>query len=388
MQSFICCVAPLLTLSLMACVGPAASSGSCADPCFYDAGRDAQPPLDARVPDAPIGDANTPDAMVDAMAQVDAMTDAEVDPCGSACRGSTPACEPVSMQCVQCTAAEKSACTAQKPACEPGSHRCVECAASSDCTTAGKPACDTTSHTCVACLADADCTTPAAGRCDTTTNRCEPCTADVHCQHLTTTPACHEPTGKCTATCHGATTCANVSGASTCDVGLGLCVECSTADESDCGVTSCNPKTNTCTGTERQSVVTCGACAADSECVADHRCVPLLYQGVEHGSYCLKIASTGCAEPFGLSISRESASGAAVEAYCGIDEALTTCEAVLALTDNEKCEGGTDEECAAIGGVCRTVGTIANRCTYLCSVAADCPSSRNCSGSPKYCGGP
>lgn len=66
-------------------------------------------------------------------------------------------------------------------------------------------------------------------------------------------------------------------------------------------------------------------------------------------------------------------------------ERSTTCEAVLDLIRDEGCTG--DADCGATGlsdGLCRTVGGSANKCTYACSLAAQCPDGVACN---TYCGG-
>jgi hypothetical protein len=110
------------------------------------------------------------------------------------------------------------------------------------------------------------------------------------------------------------------------------------------------------------------------------------------GGYCLKLVSTGCEAPYKIPTpSRASLSGAAAAKYCGINEAVTTCEAVLALTKSATCT--LDDECGAAGlddGRCETVGVDANHCTYSCSSDVTCPSDFPCgtTSGNKYCGGP
>jgi len=114
--------------------------------------------------------------------------------------------------------------------------------------------------------------------------------------------------------------------------------------------------------------------------------------GTAHGSYCLKDASVaGCVRPFGIAISATSLDGHA-SPYCGINETLTTCEAVHALVVDTTC--ASDAECPE-GGLCRTVGLTANRCTYQCGFASECipapVAGSTCgagtTGSVSYCGG-
>jgi hypothetical protein len=111
--------------------------------------------------------------------------------------------------------------------------------------------------------------------------------------------------------------------------------------------------------------------------------------------FCLKAISGGCEQPFSIRLQdRESLTGVRGEDYCGIDESLTTCPAVADLLLNRRCDGGKDDECFQPGGICRQVGVLENRCTYLCGLAAQCPSdapANTCGsgdvGLAEYCGG-
>jgi hypothetical protein len=98
--------------------------------------------------------------------------------------------------------------------------------------------------------------------------------------------------------------------------------------------------------------------------------------------YCLyPEGSDSCARPFiyPLPGERESLSGAAASLYCGVNETLTTCEAVLALLDDQPCEG--DADCPE-GGICRDVGGGGLRCTYECTHGTECTAE----GVPASCG--
>ena len=115
-------------------------------------------------------------------------------------------------------------------------------------------------------------------------------------------------------------------------VPIGACVECTVATESEaCGTHSCNPKLNTCTNVTRDSVVICGNCSADSECIggteADAgsvtaRCVDMNFgkQAQPEGGYCLRSQSAGCAAPYTALKTASSVSGAEPDKYCDIDE--------------------------------------------------------------------
>lgn len=257
-------------------------------------------------------------------------------------------------------------CTGDTPICDEDAETCVECLETEDCE---EGLCDTESNTCVACLENTDCTEVTASLCDSGT--CSSCTQDDDCAHLTDTAAC--------------------------DTDAGTCVECTAENESACGDNSCNPATNTCTTTPTGSLEACESCVADSECEADHFCVPMTFQSEERGGYCLKTNSGGCDQPYSIDLSgRTTLSGESGHIYCGINEALATCEAVFALMDNQTCNGPTD---CPEGGLCRKVGSlVGNRCTYECSGPVQCDESPNPGSTcgpgvdpdpvtPDYCGG-
>jgi hypothetical protein len=120
----------------------------------------------------------------------------------------------------------------------------------------------------------------------------------------------------------------------------------------------------------------CQSCVSDSDCSqagGTTRCVPMNYQGTPRGGYCLRAVSAGCARPFGVVITAESLSGAASTDYCGIDQAVVSCEAVAALRQSRPCPSGDASQCMADGAVCATVGAFSDRCTYACGGADDCP---------------
>ena len=253
----------------------------------------------------------------------------------STCSGDTPVCDTDAQTCVACL--EDANCSGDTPVCDTDVQACVGCLESTDCS-GDTPVCDTGAQTCVGCLEDADCPTAQNARCDQATLSCAPCTQASECTEA------------------GQNQC--VSGA---------CVECTQAtQDQDCATTACLPD-NSCGQVERQTRTTCQSCAADDECIADHRCVPLRFQGNEYGSYCLKIASTGCVVPYSVPISRESVSGVSAEDYCGINETLTTCPAVLDYRNSESCSG--DDECGADNlqdGQCETL-LVGDRCTIPCT---------------------
>jgi hypothetical protein len=126
------------------------------------------------------------------------------------------------------------------------------------------------------------------------------------------------------------------------------------------------------------------------------------FAGSPHGYYCLAEPSPGCEQPFSVSVEKPSVSGAAAATYCGINEELASCEAVLALVSNWRCSGqdgmcspdGVEPEQAVPGAICRQVDLLANRCTYACAGTQQClPSSPGdtCGDGdttpPGWCGG-
>jgi hypothetical protein len=354
----------LLALALLAAPTSGCAGDDTCNPGFEEVGDRCVPIEDAGL-DASVTDASDAAVLDEG---IDEGVDAgppDAGPCGMTCPAATPVCDVATGNCVECTAAEDGACEDATPVCNAATNTCVACVASTDCTdTPSTPVCDTAANSCVACVANADCTSLTAPQCNTATNACVPCTADAAC------------TGR--------------TGTTVCDVaGGGECVQCTVANEAPCGANSCNPATNTCTTTPRGSVLTCRACTADSECTVDNRCVPMNFDGTPRaGGYCLKRGATGCVAPYRVpSDARVSLSGASAEVYCGVNEAVTTCEAVLDLIDDRACAPATDDDCGVPGlndGRCRTVGGRANRCTYSCGTAADCPAGRACTSS--YCG--
>jgi hypothetical protein len=233
------------------------------------------------------------------------------------------------------------------------------------------PVCDETSEMCVACLDHDDCTDADAAQCDA--GACVPCTDSAQCTHLTGTGVCDE----------------------------GSCVECTAAMDAACtGGTTCDLLTNQCANVAPGSVQNCEACTNDKQCSTGHRCIPMNFEGSPHGNYCLEQVMPSCDQPFSVTINRASLNGAAAANYCGINESLATCEAVLALLGNWRCNtmdescspDGIQPEMPVPGAICRQVGTlIGNRCTYKCGGAVQCPGvmpQDTCGGGPPmWCGG-
>ncbi|HEX5659637.1 MAG TPA: hypothetical protein VFX59_20715 [Polyangiales bacterium] len=261
--------------------------------------------------------------------------------------------------CVACAEANDCARFADTPNCGPNG-TCVVC--TSDHTqlcTSATPACDTNTNACVQCVADADCPSEAKAACGTNRS-CGACTEDADCSRF----------GK------------------VCDAKSGACVQCRPDTEtSDCkDGTACNPKTLTCTKRQRNSVSTCNACDSDTECVTDHRCIPMTFGAEKQdlGGFCLKRASTGCPRMYLRKIARASTNGIAAETYCSIDEAVSSCGALAAF--GTSCTN--DESCGAPGARCESINGSLNLCSYSCQITADCKSDAfPCSGIDSYCGG-
>jgi hypothetical protein len=281
--------------------------------------------------------------------------------CDGACGGETPVCDAGANVCVQCVGNDD--CDGATPACDVETNTCVECVGSDDCDGA-QPLCDADANTCVECLESDDCDDAAAARCDG--GQCVPCIASDDCEHLV--------------------------GTAVCSVADGLCVECTVNDETPCGDNSCDPAALECTETARGSVATCRACVADSECAGgnqedpDARCVPMQFQSVpREGGFCFRREAKGCMPPYAVLFDAISLSGADEEGYCAINQDLTRCEAVLDLIAGTPCPDGEDATCGGgEGGLCRTVGGVANQCTYPCGGSLQCITGTTCIDQP-YC---
>ena len=260
--------------------------------------------------------------------------------------------------------------------CSNGTHcdntlkKCVECGDAGNCT-ASKPFCNSSNH-CVECLGDNDCTDPSKSVCSGGT--CTSCSSSTECQHLSTTPICKT--------------------SQTSDAGL--CVQCT--EDSVCKGKSCNPATNQCTMTTVGTVKTCEPCVTDSECDSANgtsRCIAMNFKGTPLGGFCLALATAaGCPQPYSVAITAVSLSGAPSTNYCGIDETLTatSCKALLDLTLETGPKNCTNDTECGLGqgdGLCRTVGTLVNRCTIPCGSGSNClnsaPGNSCVTATPKYC---
>ncbi|MCB9708439.1 MAG: hypothetical protein H6714_06620 [Myxococcales bacterium] len=259
-------------------------------------------------------------------------------------------------------------CPTDRPLCSEVLERCVQCLENSDCKDPERPLCQVSTGKCGACLESGDCTEKEHARCDAETLACTTCEKHADCANIAGTEACG-PTG--------------------------VCVECTPDNEAACEGKVCDPDTLTCSSSiERGKTGTCQSCLTDTQCIAAHKCIPLAYQESPHGNYCMKLKSAGCAEPHQLVIPRKSVLSAnddAPEEYCGLNESLATCEAILAF--NRECDSMTDaSKCDADGAICREVNGAANRCTYYCQNATQCQPGIVCASSSdpfadnNYCG--
>ena len=179
-------------------------------------------------------------------------------------------------------------------------------------------------------------------------------------------------------------------------------MQCTAAKESACAGNSCNPATKRCTTTAVGSKDLCQPCLADSECIGgnqpdpDARCVPMKFMGTARtDGFCLTRFSKTCSRPyFMMPTNLVSLSGAPAEAYCGVDQDSTRCEAVLDFKSSSTCTSDTSCGCArdktgtctevGSGGLCKTVLGVPNTCTIPCALTAQCASITTC-GSGNYC---
>lgn len=331
---------------------------------------------------ASAADAATSETAAQGMQEDAAAVDAGVPDAGCtsnlACPLSAPAC--ISGSCLPCTLHEECAHLPGTPACGPGG-ACVACTPDQKSACAPPtPACDVTQNACVECVDHADCALPDRASCSPR-HECSPCSSDTECARF----------GK------------------VCETSSGLCVQCRPTTEeadcrsdkscdpatADCAGTACDPKRNVCTQTLRASLQVCSPCLTDSECAADHHCVPLFFgadaEREELGGFCMKLNASGCEEPFRAPAieGRASLSGRTGEAYCGIDEMLTSCPAILALQADKDCLDGMATSCEAPGALCKTVNSGANKCTYSCLSNRDCIRGAPCRGpaGETHCGG-
>ena len=263
------------------------------------------------------------------------------------------------------------ACNGATPVCDESTKKCVECSKNADCTASGRLFCDTGVGECIQCRSSADCTNAAAAVCIAGT--CTGCSNNSDCSHIAGKALCSLPAAG----------------------GSGSCVACTTSDESACAGDSCNPATNSCTTTLLGSVAVCHACVADSECATGARgptarCVTMSFKGAAHGNYCLNLASAGpCAQPYTVSLSAVSVSGAPSQAYCAINQEATTCEAVVDLIGGKTCTRSSNCGSGLGDGLCENFSTPpaqSMRCSIPCTSSTECSQLQTCSSTVNgYC---
>jgi len=226
---------------------------------------------------------------------------------------------------------------------------CVACLGDSDCT---DQLCDTDSNICVDCKDNSTCTEVAGSLC--TSGECGACVMDADCEHLTDTPLCDAGTCK---------------------------LKCET--DAHCGGKVCDVTTNLCTTDDPNTLGQCLECVSDTQCSMGYHCVPLGFgkpDPTPRGNYCLQIRPAGgCDKPYRVDIERISLNGAAAERHCGVNETLTTCEAVLAATNSTFCKDGADDtvadpsKCIEEGARCEDLSG-GWTCTYNCNNSRQCSS--------------
>lgn len=254
--------------------------------------------------------------------------------------------------------------------------------------------CRESDSTCVECLGDGDC---GSGRCELESGTCVGCTEQTDCDERERS-RCNPATSMCTA-CVENEDCSHINGFGVCNAGE--CVQC-TSTAGECGGNPCTVD-NVCSNFGEGEQEACEPCDTDANCQGDdYFCVPMEFKGEARGGYCLQDYAAGsCTQPYAFqTMVITTLSGIQNKTFCGIDESLTTCEAVRALEANALCSTGPSEGCAE-GGICRRVSNVDNRCTYECRDHVECldPANgtrgTNCGtgttpdgGTPtKYCGG-
>ena len=335
---------------------------------------------------------DVPEDLAGAYASMDAGDAPSVDQapaCAPACTGVTPVCLSDGSACVECVEDADCAATPSTPICT-DEHVCVACIEDIDC--GGGLVCDPETSACVGCVEDTDC---PAGVCDQGPSMCVECLGDDDCpdegfglcdmESFTCVEcigddACTDPSlAQCsdTNTCVPCKTAAACTGPDEQQCLEGVCVGCTPeTEEQDCGPNACDPVALECTSTARASLSTCQACRSDTECPANHGCVDMEYRGAVHGSYCLpdgKVLGM-CLAPYRVPLQNKASRSGTVSDWCGVNESLTTCEAVRQRTTSTMA-CATDMDCGAPmldDAVCVRESVIGRRCTYPCSNALQC----------------
>ena len=317
-RSIRCCLALLLSLTLLACVDTKADPGYCLN-CHQgtDAGhapdssaKDAAQHADAQAMKDAAADSGklTVDAAVDSGQPAhDATTPTpDAGPCAQTCSGNKPVCDGDLHQCVQCTSGHTEACTGDTDQCDLTNRKCVHCLTHAQCTTTAAPQCDSSAHSCVPCTSDDACKDRAGTKvCDTdnasaTKGQCVPCNVKADCSNgqvcnathqcvqctqnsdcPADNPQCdtgHNTCGKCTPDATGDAACASRPGTTVCDHSSdatygGTCVPCTGTNYANCksGGTQyvCDSAARTCTTDKVEgSALACDACVSDAQCAS------------------------------------------------------------------------------------------------------------------------
>lgn len=231
--------------------------------------------------------------------------------------------------------------------------QCVECETHDQCrqkTQGTKPFCEPEQHACVECLDDFGCPQPGAPRC--VQNACAPCDQSAQCARLTNTPLCDV------------------------EAKPAMCVHC--LEGQGCGEGTCILGNRTCSTVRPRSRGACDECEADAQCAAGYVCVELTAPNAPVAKHCVRTASTGaCTRPYSRLLRNQRSVDGRMQDVCA-PSATTNCKAVQDMMAKKPCN--VDSECGwRMGDArCNVPGTGANRCTYICRVDDDCPSSAQC----------
>jgi len=275
-------------------------------------------------------------------------------------------------------------CTVHLPFCDPATTTCVACTEANGCACwrdapcgADAPVCS--NGQCVGCSSDDDCAVfEGMGRthCHRSTGSCEACEQD--CGATVDTKVCEPVSGTCVEC--------------TVDTEETACPPAPGEDEGP----ACDPVAFTCTGAIRGSLGFCQSCISDSECgmavaYGTYRCVPISFQGAAHGTFCaldlathrdaIGDAAAPCPDRQPAAVTLTSI-GSVEADYCVVRTSLTTCEAVLGIS-NDACS--VDDDCGVPGlsdAICRD-----SLCTYECVSDRDCPGGSNQPGPDDVCNG-
>ena len=248
---------------------------------------------------------------------------------------------------------------------------CVQCTNSGHCSGA-TPACKLNNdgqaegpaalNTCVECQSNNDCTDPNASRCED--NECVACVGNGDCGHL-------DPNGATTA--GGLGVCA-----------AGTCVECTGVQREACGTNVCDSLARTCTNRPAGGAETCDSCVSDAECVANSRCVQLVFAAQNQGFFCFPLAAAGScsqrgyAQPLlGATIDSEQPTPTVCQPRLTTCAGLSDYEGATACDSDADC--GTDN---VVDGICDNG---LNVCTIPCDGGIDCLAACSAQGDVNAC---